>query len=178
MSTAIVAQNKAIEWQLGYFAPYLSNTGSTVGCSFNLKDLQVGSPEQKKSKQRLQCSAQLGYFTQTNVSKNIFFNPELVYKWNKQDKRIFLTSSVGAGYLIEFQKQDGKLNLQTAETSYKYKPLNNFLPNLNFGFGVDPKKQIGFYLKGTYGSKIRNQNTNAAFVGFATGLIFKFNTKN
>ncbi|MFN4000346.1 hypothetical protein [Algoriphagus sp.] len=177
VSSALVAQNSNKEWQVGYFAPYLSNMGGTVGYAFDLKELGDNSTEQRKSKQRLQILTQLGYFAQTNVSHNFLLNPELVYRWNKSDKRFFLTSSVGLGYLLAFQRQDGTLNLGTGKIIYRYDDLHYFLPSLNIGLGVDPKKHLGFYFKATYGRKLSIQNANAAFVGISTGLIVTFNSK-
>lgn len=176
-TSAIVAQERNIEWQVGYFAPYISNMGGTLGYAFDLKELGDNSTEIRKSKQRLQLLTQLGYFTQINVSHNLLLNPELVYKWNKSDKRFFITSSVGVGYLHSFQKQDGTLNIGTGEIDYKYEALNYFLPSLNIGLGVDPKKHLGFYFKATYGRKLSVQNANAAFLGLSTGFILKFNSK-
>jgi hypothetical protein len=178
MSNFAVAQNNNKEWQVGYFAPYISNMGGTVGYAFDLKELEDNSKEKRKSKQRLQLLTQLGYFAQTNVSRNLLLNPELVYRWNKSDKRFFLTSSVGAGYLLAFQRQDGTLNLGTGEIDYRYDALNYFLPTLNLGLGVEPKKHLGFFFKATYGRKLSVQNANAAFVGLSTGLIIKFHPKN
>jgi hypothetical protein len=178
MSNFAVAQNNNKEWQVGYFAPYISNMGGTVGYAFDLKELEDNSKEKRKRKQRLQFLTQLGYFAQTNVSRNLLLNPELVYRWNKSDKRFFLTSSVGAGYLLAFQRQDGTLNLGTGEIDYRYDALNYFLPTLNLGLGVEPKKHLGFFFKATYGRKLSVQNANAAFVGLSTGLIIKFHPKN
>lgn len=177
VSSSVVAQKKDMEWQVGYFAPYLSNMGSIVGCAFDLKEFGVDSKEQRKSKHRPQLLTQLAYFWQTNVSQNIMLDPELVYRWNTLDKRFFLSSSVGAGYLLSFQKQDGTLNLGTGEIDYRNKALNYFLPTLNMGLGVDPKKHIGFYLKTTYGRKFSTQNANAGFFAVSTGLILKFTSK-
>jgi hypothetical protein len=177
IASFVLAQRKDIEWQVGYFAPYLSNMGGTLGCAFDLKEIGEDSKEQRKSKQRLQLLTQLGYFAQTNVSHNILLNPELVYSWNKLDKRLFLTSSVGAGYLLSFQKQDGSLNLGTGETDYRYEARNYFLPTLNIGLGVDPKKLLGFYFKTSYGRKLSTLNANAGFFAISMGLILKFNSK-
>jgi hypothetical protein len=178
IASSVVAQRTDVDWQVGYFSPYLSNMGGTLGCAFDLKELGDDSKEQRKSKQRLQLLTQLGYFVQTNVSQNIMLNPELVYKWNALHKRFFLTSSVGTGYLLAFQRQDGALNLGTGETDYRFEARNYFLPSLNIGLGVDPKKRIGFYFKTTYGRKFSTQNANAGFFAVSVGLILKFNSKN
>lgn len=176
ISFTAVGQSKENEWQLGYFTPYFTNLGSTVGYAFDLK--VSAKKEELKNQQRLRLLTQLGYFAQTNVSQSLLFNPELVYKWNRLDKRFFLTSSVGAGYLLSFQRNDGTLNLATGKTEYGSEAVSYFLPNLNLGFGVDPKKHLGFYFKATYGAKLSPQHANAAFFGIATGLIFKFNSKD
>lgn len=153
MSFAVVAQNGIPAWQVGYFAPDISNVGGTVVYAFDLKALGENKRGESKSKQGLLLLSQLSYFAQTNVSHNLFFNPEMVYRWNKSDKRFFLTSSVGAGYLHSFQRQEGTLNLGTGEVDYGYAALNYFLPTLNLGLGVDPKKHSGFYFKASYGRK-------------------------
>lgn len=172
------AQDNRREWQVGYFAPYLSNIGGVAGCTFELKELGRNSEIERKGRNRLQLLTQVGYFLQTNVSQNIFLNPEFVYKWNKPDKRFFLTASVGTGYLVSFQRQQGTLSLATGETEYTYEAINYVIPSLNVGLGVEPKKLLGFYLKATYGRKVNNQNANAAFAGISTGLILRFNSKN
>ena len=177
VSSSVLAQNNNKEWQVGYIAPYISNRGGTVGYAFDLKELGDHSTEKRQGRQRLQFLSQLGYFTQPNVSRNLLFNPELVYRWNKSDKRFFLTSSVGAGYLLSFQRQVGTLNLGTGEIDYRYDALNYFLPTLNLGLRVEPKKHLGFSFKVSYGRKLSTQNVNAAFVGLSTGLIAKFNSK-
>jgi hypothetical protein len=178
MCSVAVAQNNNKEWQVGYFAPYISNMGCIVGYAFDLKELGDNPNEKRKNKQHLQILTQFGYFTQTNVSQNFLLNPELVYRWNKSDKRFFLTSSLGAAYLLAFQRQDGTLNLGTGGIEYRYDALNYFLPTLNLGLGVEPKKHLGIFFKATYGRKLSVQNANAVFVGLSTGLIIKFHLKN
>lgn len=177
VSSSVIAQRTNFEWQVGYFAPYLSNMGGIMGCAFDLKELGVDSTEQRVSKHRLQVLTQLGYFAQANVSQNISLNPEWVYRYNKLDKRFFLFASVGTGYLLSFQSQDGLLNLGTGEIDYRYEALNYFLPTLNMGLGVDPKKRLGFYFKATYGRKLSTQNANAGFFSLSSGLILKINSK-
>jgi hypothetical protein len=176
--SAVLGQNSNKQWQVGYFTPYFSDRGVTVGYAFDLKELRDDSAEQRKSNHRLQILAQLGYYSQANLSNNILLNPELVYRWNKIDKRFFLTSSVGTGYLFTLQRQEGSLNLATGETDYRNDALNYFLPTLNMGLGVDPKKNVGFYFKTTYGKKFSKQNANKGIFAISTGLILKFNSKN
>ncbi len=174
MSAGLVAQTGKGEWQAGYFAPYLSHVGGMLGLALDLKEM--GTPSGQGSTKRLQLLSQLGYFTQVNVSKNILLQPDLVYKWNKQDSRFFLSAGVGAGYLLEFQRQEGTLDLASGEIDYRYKALHYFLPSLNAGLGLEPKKHFGFYLKATYGRKMAAQNAHAAFAALSAGLIFKFNS--
>lgn len=178
MSLTAVAQKKTSEWQVGYYAPYLSNMGGTVGFAFDLKESGQNSTERKKSIHRFQLLTQLGYFSQLKTSNNIILNQEMVYRWNKKDKRFFLTSSIGAGYLLSIQRQDGTLNLGTGEISYRNDAFNYFLPNVNLGLGTNHKKHFGFYLKATYGRKLSSQSPGTAFMGISTGLILKFNSKD
>jgi hypothetical protein len=167
-----IAQKKAIEWQVGYIAPYLVNVGGTTGVAIDINDFN-----NKKYCHRLQFLSQLGYFSQFNIAHNLLVNPEIVYKLNRTGKRLFLSSSFGFGYLLSFQKQDGTLNLGTGEIDYRYEALNYFLPTLNIGLGVDPKKHLGFYFKTTYGRKLSTQNANASFFAISAGLVLMFNSK-
>ncbi|MDP5170343.1 MAG: hypothetical protein NWR72_08850 [Bacteroidia bacterium] len=176
-TNSALSQERDIEWQVAYFAPYLSNIGGSLGRTFTLKELGENAKERRKSQQRLQLLTQCSYFTQSNVSQNLVLNPELVYRLNKSDKRFFFTSSVGAGYLLAFQRQDGSLNLGTGEIDYRYDAINYFLPSLNIGLGIDPKKYLGLFIKATYGGKLSVQNTNAAFFAISTGLMLRLHSK-
>lgn len=173
LSLKVVAQKRGIEWQVGYFTPYLSNIGGTVACAFDLKELG-----EHKNTHRLQLLTQLGYFTHLNVSKNILLNPELQYKWNKTDRRFFLSSSLGLGYLHALQRQERTVNLSTGEATFQSDVFNYVLPNINIGLGIDPKSRFGFYLKATYGKNYGVGSPNAVFFALSTGLIFKFNSKD
>lgn len=166
-----IAQKKAIEWQVGYTAPYLVNVGGTTGVAIDINDFN-----NKKYSHRLQFLSQLGYFSQFNIAHNLLVNPEIVYKLNRTGKRLFLSSSFGFGYLLSFQKQEGTLNLASGETDYRNDIINYFLPNFNIGLGIDPKKRLGFYFKATYGIKYGPQNINSGFAGISTGLIVKLNS--
>jgi hypothetical protein len=168
------AQKKAMEWQVGYFAPYVSNIGGTVGYAYEFKKWEASSSKGSKSENRIQLLTQLSYFSQLNVSSNVLLNPEIVYSWNHADKRFFLSSSIGTGYLISFQKQGGALNLATGATEYRHDTLNYFLPNINLGSGFALTKSIGFFFKATYGRKLSTENANSAFLGLTAGLILTF----
>ncbi len=167
----LLAQKKAMEWQVGYTAPYLVNAGGNAGVA-----IDISTFNKPKSNHRLQVLSQLSYFSQFNIAHNLLVNPEIVYKWNRTSKRFYLSSSFGFGYLLSFQKQDGTLNLATGETDYRYDALHYFLPNFNLGFGIDPKKRLGFYFKATYGKKYGSKNISSGFAGVSTGLIIKFNS--
>jgi hypothetical protein len=97
-----VAQKNNGEWQLGYFAPYLLNSGGVVGRTFELK--KVGGDSNVHNIHSLQLLTQLGYFRHSKVSHNFLFNPELVYRWKKSGKRFFLSSSVGNRIFTFFPK--------------------------------------------------------------------------
>jgi len=168
-----VAQKSLSEWQLGYFAPYISNIGGTFGYGHILLTTEGNT----KSIHRLQVLTQLSYYTQLKVSNNVLIHPELVYKWNKSDKRFFLSSSVGMGYLLNLQRKEGKLNLATGKVEYQINPINGFLPTFNVGLGVDPKSHVGFYLKASVGGEFNAERTNAVFFGLSSGLIVKFGKK-
>ena len=162
----------AVMWRTGYFAPYLLNIGGTAGLSIGLKDW-VGNTDKRPGDHRIQLLTQLNYFTQLNVSNHLLINPEIEYRWNKTGKRIFLSTSIGAGYMLSFLRKEGKLNLATGEIDYRHEASSHFVPNLNFGLGLEPRKVIGCFLKATYGFKWGTSDASEGFVGLSSGIIIK-----
>lgn len=108
----------------------------------------------------------------------MLFNPEVLYQWQKRDKRFFLLAALGTGYLLTFKKEDGILNLGTGEIEYSYKQLHSFVPNISLGFGVAPRKAFGFYFKAYYGRQLRFDAVNTAFIGLSTGILIHLKYKN
>jgi hypothetical protein len=172
--TVIKAQSAHSEWQLGYYAPFISNRGVAVGYAFEVVNRKSEQNSEAKRQNQIQFLAQGSYFTQLEVSHNYLVNLEWVYKWNVTQKRFFLSTSVGTAYLLSLQRQEGILNLSTGDIDYRYQAKNYFLPNVNFGLGIDPKKHVGFYLKATYGRTWSSQNAQATFLSLSTGMIVKF----
>lgn len=170
MTGTVIAQKQGSEWQLGYFAPYITHIGGTMGYSFDLKN-------SAQKRQHLQLLTSISYFSQIRVSNHIFLNPEVTYRWHTTGKRFFLSAAIAPGYLLSFQKQEGTLNLATGEIDYRYDVVNSFVPNLNAGLGIEPKKSIGFYVKASYGRRFNPESIQAAFMALSAGFIFKLNAQ-
>ena len=170
---ATQAQNRSGELQIGYFAPYVVNMGATVGYSIDLKKWEKTAVKKRNKVNCLQLLTQISYFGQINTSNNILLNPELSYKWSKQGKRVYLTSSIGTGYLFSIQKQEGAVNLSNGDIDYKNSVQQYFLPSLNLGFGVAPRKSIGFYFKASYGRKLSPKHADSGFLALSTGITIK-----
>ena len=172
-----LSQTRQSEWHIGYYAPYLTHVGAMAGMAFDIKAWSTLS-ETPKREQRLQILTQWGYFRQIHVSDNIILNPEMVYRWNKKGDRFFVNSSIGTGYILSFQRQEGTLNLGTGESTNSYESIHYFVPTLSAGIGIDPKKYPGFYIKASFGRKLSVQNAPDAFMSLATGVIYRFTSKN
>lgn len=177
MSHGTSAQAPSNEWQLAYFSPFASGLGGLFGFAFGIKEWEGASTTKKKHVHALQLLNQLGYYTQANVSHNLIFNPELVYRWNKTENPFFLSTSIGGAYLLSFQRQLGTLNMATGETDYRHQEISYFLPNVNASLGYIVKKHVGFSLKATFGQKLNNKNAHAAFVGLSATLTIRFKAK-
>jgi hypothetical protein len=162
----------------GYFGPYFTNVGGTVGYAFTLKTWEKTSANKRSKRHSLQLLPQVGYYHQPRVSHNVLFNPEVSYQWQKLDKRFCLLAAVGTAYQLTFKKEDGILNLGTGDIDYKYKQLHSFVPNISLGFGVTPRKAIGFYFKAYYGRQLRFDAVNTAFIGLSTGILINLKYKN
>lgn len=157
--------------QVGYFGPYFTNMGGSVGYAFTVKTWETTPTDKRNKTHSLQLLPQIAYYHQPRTAHNILFNQEVLYKWQKQDKRFYLFSSVGAGYILTIKRLDGTLNLGTGEIDYRYKQLHSFVPNISLGFGVAPRKAIGFFFKAYYGRQLRFGAVNTAFIGFSTGIL-------
>ncbi len=177
MGGPLAAQKGTAEWQLGYFAPYFTHVGGNVGYAWPIMQREAEKANKSNRNHQLQLVSQLAYFVQFKVSHNIFLNPELSYRWGKLNKRLYLSAGIGTGYLLSFQRQEGTLNLGTGDIKYKNEALHLFVPNVNAGFGVLPRKTIGYYLKATYGRELGRSASNAGLVGLSTGIIIRLNAK-
>lgn len=171
-------QTKPMEMQVGYWAPYLVNVGASVGYGVEIQRWNGSAEEPSKHTHRLQLLSQLGYFTQLDVNHNAALNPELVYKWNRTGKRFYLMSSIGAGYLISWQRESSSVNLGSGELEHQYAARNFFLPTINVGLGVDPKKHVGFHFKAFYGARLSGQTASSSFFGLSTGITININPQN
>lgn len=169
-TNTVNTKKKGSEWQIGYLAPYVTHIGGSIGYGLDLT-------KSVEKRQHLQLLTSINYFSQLQVSKHIFVNPELSYRWHTSGKRFFISTAVAPGYLISFQRKEGLLNLATGNIDYRYDVLHSFLPNLNVGLGLEPKKSIGFYIKATYGRRFNPESIQAAFMALSTGLIIKLNSE-
>ena len=178
ISLNAIGQTKPMEIQVAYWAPYLVNMGASVGYGVEIQQWNGSVDAPSKHTHRLQLLGQIGYYTQLDVNHNAALNPELVYKWNRTGKRFFLMSSIGAGYLVSWQRTSSRLNLGSGELDHAYQERNIFLPTFNIGLGVDPKKHVGFHFKAFYGARLSGQTPSSSFFGLATGITININPKD
>ena len=171
----IIAQDKTIPIDIGYFAPYLIHVGGKIGTSFELKNWKPDNELDSQKTHSLSISPQIGYFVNPDVQKNLLINSELVYKRKKSISKMYLTSSIGLGYMLGIQNQGGTVSLAKGTIERETKAINYLVPTLSIGFAKDPQKIVGYYLKGFYGRKISSQVKDSAFFGLELGL--KINLK-
>ncbi len=171
------AQPREMQLQVGYLGPYITNVGVTVGHAMLIRKFEGNDNQPAKHTHRLRLLKQVGYFAQPGIGHNLIVNPELAYLWNRTGKLFFLSSSLGVGYLLSFQRQDGTLHLGTGEIEYRSDALNYFVPTINVGLGTEPRKHIGFFFKAFYGAKLSAQAANSAFFGLATGITVNLHSK-
>ncbi len=168
--SATMAQDKAIPIDIGYFAPYVLQVGGKIGTSFELKNWKPQDETEKQIIHSLSISPQIGYFFNPNIQRNFLINTELVYKRKKSPTKIYPTASIGLGYMLGVQQQDGAVNLATGKIEKNTKSINYFVPTLNIGFAKDPKKILGYYFKASYGRRISTEVEDSALFGLELGL--------
>lgn len=176
--TGLFAQKDKPAVFLGYFAPYGSQFGGKAAVSFHVKNWKKEDQTEARRTHQFYLSPQFGYFVFPSVQRNYLFNLESVYQRTRPNKRFAPTASVGLGYLLARQQQEGAVHLGTGEITYEVTSLHYFTPTIGLGFNIIPKKVIGYYLKGFYGRKITSQQENAAIFGLEGGLIFNVGYKN
>jgi len=120
---------------------------------------------------KLYINPEFAYFQYPNVQHNFLFNAELEYQYAHPTKRFTPLASVGWGYLLARQRQGGSVNLGTGDITYDVASIGYFLPTLNVGFRIRPKKTFGYYLKGFYGRKWSTQRDGSAFFGLENGIV-------
>jgi hypothetical protein len=169
------AQGTPGEWHVGYFSPFLTNVGISLGYEHELRKWQPDSLSGRKSTHRIGFASQVGYFHQFGVAHNVLLNPGVSYRWRGRS-RFFLSTAIGTGYLLSLQRQDGSVNLATGDVSYRSLPLSYFLPNVSVGCGVEPKRVLGFYFNVFYGRQI-SQDDGVGFLGLSTGVIVLMRSK-
>lgn len=171
------AQNQGPEVQVAYVAPFLSQSGGSLGAAFQVHSNDRIGRKGRTQIQSIKILPQFTYFRQREASTNFFFHPELVYKLQKQNGRSYLLASLGVGYLATFQRQEGRLDLGSGEIEYDRELLHGFFSGLNAGIGVDLRANFGLFVKATYGRAWRFGTPNTAFFGATVGAQFTLKAK-
>lgn len=171
---AFAAQQEGGGFELGYFAPYFSNYGFSTAYMFGLRKQEI-QPEQQIDKQRfVYFSVGLSYFVQRHVYRQALLLPEIVFARIRPTRKLSLMPSLGAGYLLSFQKQEGSLNLASGEIEYRNELTQAFLPQIAIKLSYRWRPGLGFYLKPFYGRNFRFQGPHAGFFGLSAGLSIYF----
>lgn len=170
------AQRGSDEWQVGYYSPYVTNVGGSLGYLHGLREWQPDSLRGRRSTHRIALESQVAYFAQPGVAHNVLLNPGVEYRWQGAS-RFFLSASVSTGYLLILQRQEGSVNLASGEVTYTNRSIHSFLPSISAGCGVEPKKVLGFYFKVFYGRQI-GQEEGVGFLGLSTGLTIRMKSKS
>lgn len=174
----VSAQKDDPTLSLGYFAPYGVQFGAKGTASFHLKDWHHKTSNDSTKTQQLNISPGIGYFVFPSVQRNYLLNVETIYQLRNSTKRFTPMASIGIGYLLSRQKLGGSVNLATGDITYDVETLHHFLPTLNIGFNIVPRKTIGYYLKGFFGRKFTADRANSSFFGLETGLTWYLKRKN
>lgn len=174
----VFGQNQHIQWHIGYAAPFFTNVGAELGVSFDIPSSQPDSANTSARPFTLRLLPQVRYFQQLDVQHNFMFDPTLEFVWQRKARKIYPIFSVGLGYIMAFQRQDGTLDLATGNIDYNSEVIHSFVPSINIGFASVPKKRIGYYFKTSYGRSMVVAAQDAAFFGVSFGITFTPQSQN
>lgn len=169
-----VGQNSPKSIQIGYFAPYVTFTGFSLGYAHIFKEWNSSSDSGEIRVHKLQFVPTVGYFNQWSVANGMLFNPEMMISRRMEKKRTYVSAHLGGGYMISAQRRGSTVDLGTGNVEYDIDWLHQFVPNLGFGFGIEPKKVIGIFTKAQYGRLIGGNRPPAAYFAVSIGLTVSF----
>lgn len=178
ISCCLCGQSNGLTASVGYFAPYGVQYGAKAGITIPWKNWESEKKEDQFRTYNVTIDPQIGYFTYPKVQNNFLINMDLAIHTRKNDKRFSPMASVGIGYLLGLQKQDGTVNLATGEINFETNTLHYFVPTVNLGFDISSKKSLGFYFKGFFGRKIIRELKDSSFFGAEAGITFNIHQKN
>jgi hypothetical protein len=167
-----LAQSRSFELQVGYVTPFLLHQGASLGLAMAWPGAQAPQAGMQPT-HALYWLPQVSYFRQRQVSQQILLDPGLQYRWHPKAGPFYLSASLGAGYLLSWQKQSGRLNLATGQLDHQTETQSFFVPTLGLGLGLAARKRLGFYLQAAIGQQLGANP--AAFANLAVGLSFHLN---
>jgi hypothetical protein len=169
-----VSQKASKAFHVGYFAPYVTFTGFSLGYAHGLKEWNSTSDDGETRIHQLQFVSTVGYFNQWSVADGILLNPEMMISRRMEKKRAYVSAHLGSGYMVSAQRLGSTIDLASGNAEYELDWVHQFVPNLGFGFGVEPKKTIGIFTKAQYGRLIGGDRPPAAYLALSIGLIASF----
>ena len=171
-------KDKAIPINIGLQGAYFTQPGIKIGTVLNVKKWSI-EKNGKTSFRTLYINPQIGIFVRQENHTSIVLNGDVGYRLRNSKRNIYIAPSVGFGYLFSNQLLSQKVDLGSGDIIGKDKQIRTcFLPTLNFEFGNEAYKKIGWYAKLSYGRKVSFNNESSAFFALELGLIFTIKGKN
>ncbi len=153
---------------VAYFAPYSTQYGGKLGYSYTLEKWEKVESSKIKS---FYIHPQIGVFARRSNHTSIIFNTDFGYKSRKVERKFYLATSISLGYLAQSQITSSSVNLGTGEIQNRQRQWRGyFLPTINYEFGKEVKRHLGWYFKFSLGRKISSKLENSAFFGAELGL--------
>ena len=173
--SSVTSWANSIPISVSYFSPFVIQPGIKLSSSFTLKSWNSNNKKHERNN-HLFISPQLGFFSQRKTSKNYLINTEAGIRSNKINKKLYIASSLGIGYLISSVSQYGSVHLGTGKVTTEKVIQNRFLPTINLELGSQQWKNVGYYVRLFYGRTVAFKTTDSAFTGVELGV--NFNIKN
>jgi len=178
ISDYLIAQTnkRHVPISIGIYAPYGTQPGGNIGTHIDLKEWETEKISKEKTyinSKKLFFSPQLGIFVRPKNHTSYILNVDIGYRMKRSNRRIYIAPSLGLGYILENRILGKTIDLSNGNNIDKDKELRHLLlPTLNFEISKEPKKQVGWFLKLSYGRKISSQIEDSAFTSLELGIKF------
>ncbi|MDP6909073.1 MAG: hypothetical protein QF371_06185, partial [Flavobacteriales bacterium] len=151
--------------------------GGKIGTTLSLKEWDK-SIDGKKRLHQLFASPQVGVFGRPSNHISVIINADIGYRFMTK-KDLYLSPSIGLGYMLSMQKTSVSVNLGTGKMSNTEREARHyFVPTGNLEVGHEAlAKRLGWYLKFTYGGKLFSSVENAGMFAAELGIRIRLSKK-
>ena len=178
-SAQLVAQEQSWPLKVGLYAPFAIHPGIKIGTDLGVKSWQTEDGSEIRS-ESLYASPEFSVFRRFGIHTNYLINADVGYQRKSNQRKLYASTALGLGFLMRDQIVGTTIDLSSGNTLAKEKEWRRyFLPTLNFEFGKNTARKMGWYSKVSYGRLISSEREDSGFFALEFGMRWVWrNTTN